>query len=94
MRAILSRPQCVNVSMCAVFQDLAAERCSMPYRAPELFNVDTYGTIDERVDIWVSLHFSFFFFFFLGGGGEEYIDGLMRERCNSSAFSMELHFLH
>lgn len=24
----------------------------MPYRAPELFNVETFCTIDERVDIW------------------------------------------
>ncbi|XP_012251739.2 serine/threonine-protein kinase 16 [Athalia rosae] len=33
-------------------QDVAAERCSMPYRAPELFNVDSYCMIDERTDIW------------------------------------------
>lgn len=33
-------------------QDLAAERCSMPYRAPELFNVESYCVIDERTDIW------------------------------------------
>lgn len=35
-------------------QDIAAERCSMPYRAPELFNVESYCVIDERTDIWVS----------------------------------------
>ena len=35
-------------------QDEAAERCSMPYRAPELFNVECNSTIDERTDIWVS----------------------------------------
>lgn len=34
-------------------QDLAAERCSMPYRAPELFNVESYCMVDERTDIWV-----------------------------------------
>ena len=34
-------------------QDLAAERCSMPYRAPELFNVESYCVIDERTDVWV-----------------------------------------
>lgn len=34
-------------------QDTAAERCSMPYRAPELFNVESYCVIDERTDIWV-----------------------------------------
>ncbi|KAI1299935.1 hypothetical protein EDD11_006355 [Mortierella claussenii] len=33
-------------------QDLAAERCSMPYRAPELFDVKTGSTLDEKVDIW------------------------------------------
>jgi len=36
------------------WQDLAAERCSMPYRAPELFNVNSHCTIDDRIDIWVS----------------------------------------
>lgn len=34
-------------------QDTAAERCSMPYKAPELFNVESYCVIDERTDIWV-----------------------------------------
>ena len=34
-------------------QDDAAERCSMTYRAPELFNVQSPSTIDERTDIWV-----------------------------------------
>ncbi|KAG0085557.1 hypothetical protein BGZ93_007842 [Podila epicladia] len=33
-------------------QDLAAEQCSMPYRAPELFDVKTGATLDEKVDIW------------------------------------------
>ncbi|XP_071454642.1 serine/threonine-protein kinase 16 [Hetaerina americana] len=33
-------------------QDTAGERCSMPYRAPELFTVETHSTIDERTDIW------------------------------------------
>ncbi|KJE97963.1 NAK protein kinase [Capsaspora owczarzaki ATCC 30864] len=33
-------------------QDLAAEKCTMPYRAPELFDVPSDTTIDERVDIW------------------------------------------
>lgn len=35
-------------------QDLASERCSMPYRAPELFNVESYCMVDERTDIWVN----------------------------------------
>ncbi|EPQ27394.1 uncharacterized protein PFL1_04932 [Pseudozyma flocculosa PF-1] len=33
-------------------QDYAAERSSMPYRAPELFDVPTDCTLTEAVDIW------------------------------------------
>ncbi|CAO3695682.1 unnamed protein product [Rhizopus stolonifer] len=33
-------------------QDEAAEHCSMPYRAPELFDVSAHNTIDEKIDIW------------------------------------------
>ncbi|KPV73804.1 uncharacterized protein RHOBADRAFT_66670 [Rhodotorula graminis WP1] len=33
-------------------QDLAAEHCSMPFRAPELFDVKTGTTLTEAVDIW------------------------------------------
>ncbi|KAI8080767.1 kinase-like domain-containing protein [Gilbertella persicaria] len=33
-------------------QDLAAEQSTMPYRAPELFDVKTGVTLDEKVDIW------------------------------------------
>ncbi|RKP27346.1 kinase-like domain-containing protein [Syncephalis pseudoplumigaleata] len=33
-------------------QDRAAEQCSMAYRAPELFDVKTGTTLDEKVDIW------------------------------------------
>ncbi|CAH1134166.1 unnamed protein product [Ceutorhynchus assimilis] len=33
-------------------QDIAAERCSMTYRAPELFQVESYCVIDQRSDIW------------------------------------------
>ncbi|KAG8859282.1 hypothetical protein FRB96_004497 [Tulasnella sp. 330] len=33
-------------------KDLAAEQSTMPYRAPELFDVKTGTTIDEKVDIW------------------------------------------
>lgn len=36
------------------YKDLAAEQSTMPYRAPELFDVKTGTTIDEKVDIWVS----------------------------------------
>ena len=32
---------------------MAAERCTMPYRAPELFNVESDAVITEKVDIWV-----------------------------------------
>ena len=35
-------------------QDVAAERCSMPYRPPELFHVNSKCEIDERTDVWVS----------------------------------------
>jgi len=45
----------VNVSdskTAMALQDCAAERCTMPYRAPELFNVSTSSLIDERTDIW------------------------------------------
>ncbi|KAF5285464.1 hypothetical protein FQA39_LY16638 [Lamprigera yunnana] len=33
-------------------QDIAAERCTMPYRAPELFHVKSFCVVDERSDIW------------------------------------------
>ncbi|KAI8069565.1 kinase-like domain-containing protein [Gongronella butleri] len=33
-------------------QDLAAEHCSMPYRAPELFDVKTDSMLNEKVDVW------------------------------------------
>jgi serine/threonine kinase 16 len=33
-------------------QDVAAERCSMPYRPPELFQVNSKCDIDERTDVW------------------------------------------
>lgn len=36
-------------------QDIAAERSTMPYRAPELFDVKTGTTLDEKVDIWVRI---------------------------------------
>jgi serine/threonine kinase 16 len=34
-------------------EETAAERSSMPYRAPELFNIPSHASIDERTDIWV-----------------------------------------
>ncbi|KAI8386942.1 kinase-like domain-containing protein [Blakeslea trispora] len=33
-------------------QDIAAENSTIPYRAPELFDVQTNSTLDEKVDIW------------------------------------------
>lgn len=36
-------------------QDRAAEQSTMAYRAPELFDVKTGTTLDEKVDIWVSV---------------------------------------
>ena len=33
-------------------QDTAAEHSTMPYRAPELFDVKTDTSIDTKVDIW------------------------------------------
>jgi len=34
-------------------QDEAAQRCTMPYRAPELFDLPSDAELDERTDIWV-----------------------------------------
>lgn len=33
-------------------QDWAAQRCTISYRAPELFNVESHCIIDDRTDIW------------------------------------------
>jgi serine/threonine kinase 16 len=33
-------------------QDCAAEQCTAPYRAPELFLVPSSAIIDEKTDIW------------------------------------------
>lgn len=43
---ITSRAQALAV------QDYAAETSTMPYRAPELFDVKTNSIIDTKVDIW------------------------------------------
>jgi len=44
---------CVNnMKEAQYLQDTAAERCSMPYRPPELFSVSSKCEIDERTDIW------------------------------------------
>jgi serine/threonine kinase 16 len=39
-------------SLAIAVQDTAAEHSTMPYRAPELFDVKTGSTIDTKVDIW------------------------------------------
>lgn len=36
-----------------LFQDWAAQRCTISYRAPELFSVQSHCVIDERTDVWV-----------------------------------------
>lgn len=39
-------------SLALQVQDTAAEHSTMPYRAPELFDVKTGTVIDTKVDIW------------------------------------------
>ena len=39
-------------SLALAVQDMAAEHSTMPYRAPELFDVKTDSVIDTKVDIW------------------------------------------
>lgn len=39
-------------SLAIATQDIAAEHSTMPYRAPELFDVKTGAIIDTKVDIW------------------------------------------
>ncbi|TFK49971.1 Pkinase-domain-containing protein [Heliocybe sulcata] len=41
-----------NRSQALLQQDIAAEKSTMAYRAPELFDVKTGVTLDEKVDIW------------------------------------------
>ncbi|KIJ52504.1 hypothetical protein M422DRAFT_223049 [Sphaerobolus stellatus SS14] len=49
---IKARIKVENRSQAVAQQDLAAEQSTMPYRAPELFDVKTGTTLDEKVDIW------------------------------------------
>lgn len=39
-------------SAAIAIQELAAEHCTLPYRAPELLDVKTGSKIDEKIDIW------------------------------------------
>ncbi|KAG6845468.1 hypothetical protein H0H87_008828 [Tephrocybe sp. NHM501043] len=41
-----------NRNQALLQQDIAAEQSTMAYRAPELFDVKTGSTLDEKVDIW------------------------------------------
>ncbi|RDB25751.1 Serine/threonine-protein kinase ENV7 [Hypsizygus marmoreus] len=41
-----------NRNQALLQQDIAAEQSTMAYRAPELFDVKTGQTLDEKVDIW------------------------------------------
>ncbi|CAD5119570.1 DgyrCDS8172 [Dimorphilus gyrociliatus] len=50
--AALSRPVIDNSRQALVIQDEVNERCSMPYRPPELFNVQIGSGISEKTDIW------------------------------------------
>jgi len=52
--AIKARVHIETRQQALLAQDVAAERSSMPYRAPELFDVKTGVTLDEKVDVWVS----------------------------------------
>ena len=51
--AMKARVKIENRSQALLQQDIAAEQSTMAYRAPELFDVKTGVTIDEKVDIWV-----------------------------------------
>ncbi|KDE05248.1 NAK protein kinase [Microbotryum lychnidis-dioicae p1A1 Lamole] len=50
--ALPARIPIPNRQIALLQQDLAAEHCSMPFRAPELFDVKTGITLNEKVDIW------------------------------------------
>lgn len=52
---IKARVHIENRSQALLQQDIAAEQSTMAYRAPELYDVKTGITIDEKVDIWVSV---------------------------------------
>lgn len=41
-----------NLKEAQYIQDTASERCSMTYRPPELFQVSSECTLDERTDVW------------------------------------------
>ncbi|KAJ7928764.1 protein kinase [Mycena leptocephala] len=49
---VKARVEITNRSQALVQQDIAAEQSTMAYRAPELYDVKTDTTLDEKVDIW------------------------------------------
>ncbi|KIM33499.1 hypothetical protein M408DRAFT_155596 [Serendipita vermifera MAFF 305830] len=49
---IVARVNIQTRSQALTQQDLAAEQSTMTFRAPELFDVKTGTTLDEKVDIW------------------------------------------
>jgi len=50
--ATKARVEVKSMKEAQYLQDTAAERSSMTYRPPELFQVSSIGTVDERTDIW------------------------------------------
>jgi len=50
-----SRVEIKSYSEAQRLQDDAAERCSITYRAPEFFNIQSPSSFDERTDIWVNI---------------------------------------
>ncbi|KAL4064365.1 protein kinase [Scleroderma citrinum] len=50
--AVKARIPIETRSQALLQQDIAAEQSTMAYRAPELFDVKTGITLDEKVDIW------------------------------------------
>lgn len=47
-----ARIEVLNSKEALSLQDWASQRCTISYRAPELFNVDSHCVIDQRTDIW------------------------------------------
>lgn len=42
----------VLIRLGSILQEWAAEHCSAPFRAPELWDCPSQSSIDERTDIW------------------------------------------
>ncbi|KAK8962700.1 3-phosphoinositide-dependent protein kinase 1 [Platanthera guangdongensis] len=57
-KQIRSRSEALQLQVCFPFnlynlkQEWAAEHCSAPYRAPELWDCPNQADIDERTDVW------------------------------------------